>query len=240
MDKQEFVQKIKDQPFSILSDLVYQYIVDAIIEVRFAPGSKINTKRISEELGVSRTPVRTALERLVKENLVKQVGEKGFQVCQVDWKDCMDLYDIRAMIESNAAYIAANYITDTQLEQLKHSILMEKKARDKGDTLAFFEASNRFHDIIVLATENNYLIDMYNSLKIWISRYQHSLIASQKYDVNADLQAVNRHIAIYRAIKSRYSMVAKAEMENYLHYIYRVLFDNGLINNPSIKKSEAL
>ena len=40
MDKQEFIQKMKDQPFSVLSDLVYQYIVDAIVEIRFPPGSK--------------------------------------------------------------------------------------------------------------------------------------------------------------------------------------------------------
>ena len=47
MEKEEFIQTLKDQPFAILSDLVYQYIVDAIVEAKYAPGSKINTKRIS-------------------------------------------------------------------------------------------------------------------------------------------------------------------------------------------------
>ena len=74
MDRQELIQYIKDHPFAVLSDLVYQYIVDAIVDVRFVPGSKINTKQISEELGISRTPVRTALERLVDEKLVEQVN----------------------------------------------------------------------------------------------------------------------------------------------------------------------
>ena len=235
MDKQEFIQKMKDQPFSVLSDLVYQYIVDAIVEIRFPPGSKINTKRLSEELGISRTPIRTALERLVEQKLVEQVGEKGFRVCQIDWKDCMALYDIREMIESNAAYIAANSITEAQLEQLRFSILAAKKARANSDILALFEANNRFHDVIVLSTGNNYLIDMYESLKTWIHRYQHSLIAAQKYDINIDRQtSIDRHVVIYRAIKSRYSMVAKAEMKDYLHHIYRVLFDGGLVTRSPI------
>lgn len=227
MNQQELIQYIKDHPFAVLSDLVYQYIVDAIVDVRFVPGSKINTKQISEELGISRTPVRTALERLVQEKLVEQVGEKGFKVCQVDWQDCMALYDIREMIEGSAAYIAANTITDAQLEQLKKPILMAKRAKEQGDVLALFDADNLFHEMIVRFSGNSYLIDMYSSLKIWIRRYQRSLIAAGKY--HAETHNVDRHAVIYRAIKSRYSQVAKTEMTNHLHHIYRVLFDGGLV-----------
>lgn len=229
MEKQEFVQRLKDQPFSILSDLVYQYILDAIVEVKYVPGSKINTKRIAEELGISRTPVRTALDRLVEEKLVEQVGEKGFKVCPVDWRDCMALYDIRDMIEGNAAYIAANTITDAQLEKLRQSVELMRKAIESGDALAIFEADNQFHEQIVRATGNSYLIDMYHSLKNWIRRYQRSLVATQKYDIKNDRHLVEKHVVIYRAIKNRYSLVAKAEMEDHLHHIYRVLFDGGLI-----------
>ena len=233
MEKEEFLQRLEDQPFSILSDLVYQYILDAIVEVKYMPGAKINTKRISEELGVSRTPVRTALDRLVAEHLVEQVGEKGFRVCQVNWQDCMALYDIREMIEGNAANMAANTITDEQLEQLRRTILLSRKARESGDNLAAFEADNRFHELIVRSTGNSYLIDMYNSLKTWISRYQRSLLATQKYDAVSDTHTVEKHIVIYRALKSRYSLVAKTEMVDHLHHIYRILFDGGLVTHPA-------
>lgn len=118
---------------------------------------------------------------------------------------------------------------------MRFSILAAKKARANSDILALFEANNRFHDVIVLSTGNNYLIDMYESLKTWIHRYQHSLIAAQKYDINIDRQtSIDRHVVIYRAIKSRYSMVAKAEMKDYLHHIYRVLFDGGLVTRSPI------
>ncbi len=234
MEKEEFIQTLKDQPFAILSDLVYQYIVDAIVEAKYAPGSKINTKRISEELGISRTPVRTALERLGKEKLVETVGEKGFKVCQVDWKDCLALYDIREMIEGSAAYIAANTITERQLEQLKQVIIAHRKASADGNVIAAFEADSRFHEIIIQATGNSYLIDMYHSLKIWIRRYRYALIASQKHDVQDDRRILDKHIVIYRALKSRYSLVAKSEMVDHLHQIYRVLFDDELVSRSSL------
>lgn len=227
MDAQDFLRQVKSQPFSVLSDLVYQYITDAIVDVRYAPGSKINTKQIAEELAISRTPVRTALERLVGENLVEQVGEKGFKVCQVDWRDCMALYDIREMIEGNAAYIAANTVTDAQIEQLKQTILMAKQAQAQHNILAISEADNRFHELIVRFSGNSYLINMYNSLKIWIRRYQRALIAIGKYD--AEAHSADRHTVIYRALKSHYSLVAKTEMMNHLHSIYRMLFNGGLV-----------
>ncbi len=237
MEKEEFSRRLKDQPFSVLSDLVYQYILDAIVEARYAPGSKVNTKRISEELGISRTPVRTALERLEKEKLVETVGEKGFQVSQVDWKDCLALYDIREMIEGNAAYIAANTITDQQLEELKQVIVKHRKANEVEDYRMAFEMDNRFHDIVVRATGNAYLMDMFHSLKVWIRRYHYALVAAQKFDMSNDLRVLDKHVVIYRAIKNRYSMVAKTEMVDHLHKIYRILFDDKLVS-CSVPESE--
>lgn len=236
MTVQEFKQHVKEQPFAVLSDLVYEYIVDAIVDIRFVPGTKINTKQISEELGISRTPVRTALERLVAEKLVEQVGEKGFKVCQVNWRDCMELYDIREMVEGSAAYITANTITDAQLERLKQSILAAKKAREDRDALALFDADNQFHELIVCFSRNTYLIDMYKSLKPWIRRYQRALIAAGKYKY--ETHNFDRHVVIYRALKSRYSIVAKEEMVGHVHYIYRVLFDGGLVTRSPLE-SEA-
>lgn len=74
---------------------------------------------------------------------------------------------------------------------------------------------------------------MYSSLKVWIRRYQRSLIAAGKYD--AATHNVDKHAVIYRAIKSRYSLVAKTEMTDHLHHIYRVLFDGGLVTRSPIE-----
>lgn len=230
MEKDEFTQRLKDQPFSVLSDLVYEYIQDAIVEAKFAPGSKINTKRISEDLGISRTPVRTALEQLEKEKLVESVGEKGFKVSLVDWKDCLALYDIREMIEGNAAYIAANTISTQQLDELKQVLIQHRKANEIGDYRRTFEADTRFHEIIVQATRNAYLIDMFNALKVWVRRYHYALVAAQKFDMSNDLRILEKQTVIYRAIKNRYSLVAKTEMIDHLHKIYRILFEDELVS----------
>ena len=233
MNQEEFAQRLKDQPFSVLSDLVFEYIQDAIVEAKYAPGSKINTKRISEELGVSRTPVRTALEQLEKEKLVESVGEKGFKAAAVDWKDCLSLYEIREMVEGNAAYIAANTITDQQLEQLKQVLIRHRKANEAGDYRVTFESDIRFHELIVLSTGNAYLIDMFRALKVWIRRYHYALVSAQKFDMSNDLRILEKQTVIYRAIKNRYSLVAKNEMVDHLHKIYRILFEDELVSYPT-------
>ena len=221
MDKQEFLKQLENQPFSVLGDLVYRYIVDGIENMRFSPGTKLNAKRISEELGISRTPVRTALNRLVEEGLVEPAGEKGFKVSPVDWRDCLSLYDAREMIEGSAAYIAANTITDAQLEQLRRNI---QATRRTEDYLEIFELDNQFHALIVQAAGNQYLIDMHRSLRSWMRRYQHALLEAQGLPAARDLRIAEKHKGIYRASQNRYSLVAKTEMERHLQEIYRMLF----------------
>lgn len=233
MDRQEFMKQIEDQPFSVLSELVYQYLADAIFEVRLVPDSRINTTKIAEDLGISRTPIRTALDRLTEEQLVEQVGAKGFKVRPVDWKDCMDLYDVRQVLEGDAAYIAANTSTTEHYEKLMHSIQLIKKAQAKGDDLAVFEADNLFHETIVEATGNDYIIAQYRSLKPWIRRYQRTLVLTKNHHISSDQQMVSKHQVIYRLIKNRYSLVVKNEMRDHIHHIYRVLFDRGLVGSQN-------
>lgn len=228
MNQQEFMQQIKDQPFSVLGELVYQYIAESIMEVHLEPGAKINTSKIAKELGISRTPIRTALERLAEEGLVEHAGTKGFKVSPVDWSDCMALYDARGVIEGNAAYTSANSSTPEHLEKMMHAIQLMKKAQAKGDNLAVFEADNLFHSVIVESTGNEYLMALYDSIKPWIRHYQRTLVLVNKHQVGDDAQLVSKHIVIYKAIKNRYSMVAKNEMASHINHLYRVIFDRGL------------
>jgi len=237
MSIDSFKAELKRNPFSVLSDLVYKYILEEIIEVHYIPGEKINAKHISEELDISRTPVRAALNRLTAEGLVEQVGEKGFRVCQINWSDCLALYDIRGMIESNAAHIAANRISQKNLNKLKTSIEMMKEAKEKDDTLASFAADNLFHYTIVEATDNDYLISMHEKLRIYLRLYQRFLFATGKYTIGNDNHIIDKHIVIYRAISNSYSQVAKNEMDDHLRYIYRILFDGGVVQSHKRKRN---
>jgi len=238
MDRQEFIKQIEKQPFSVLGELVYQYIAHDIIEVHLAPGSKINTTKIAQELNISRTPIRTALDRLVGDGLVEQVGAKGFKVCPVDWKDCIALYDARKVLEGNAAYIAANTATTEHHEKLRYSIQLIKKNQELGDDLAVFEADNLFHETVVEASGNDYIISLYRSLKPWIRRYQRILVLIKNHQTSTDPHLAAKHLVIYRAIKNRYSMVAKNEMSDHVNHIYRVLFDRGLVGNERLNGRE--
>lgn len=234
MDRQDFFRQLNDQPFSVLSELTYRYIADAIINVQYKPGSKINTKRIAEELCISRTPVRTALDRLTAEGLVEQVGEKGYKVAPIKWKDCLDLYEIRSVLEGTCAYVAANTATAEHFRLMKQNIEKCHKLVEKGnfpeDIPAFNELDMQFHEIVVRASGNSYYLDMSNTLSLWVQRYTNSMVADGSLGGFHPERITERHEVIYRAIRSRYSMVAKTEMENHLHHIYHVLLDAGLLS----------
>ena len=233
MDKQEFFRELSDQPFSVLSELTYRYIADAIIRVEYEPGSKVNTKRIAEELGISRTPVRTALEHLLADGLVEQAGEKGYKVAPVNWRDCLDLYEIRSMLEGSCAYVAANTATAVHFQQMKQNIECCRALVEKGnfpeDIPAFNELDMQFHELVVRAAGNSYYNNMSDVLSLWVRRYTNSMIAGGSLGGFHPERITDKHAVIYRAIRSRYSMVAKTEMEDHLHHIYHVLLDAGLL-----------
>ena len=71
------------QDAALLGQQVYQHILRQIIEVQIEPGERINIAKIASDLGVSRTPIRSAMEQLVRDGLVKQDGERGYQVSPI-------------------------------------------------------------------------------------------------------------------------------------------------------------
>lgn len=239
MDKQTFDKRIKDQPFSVLNELAYQYIVEAIVTVKLVPDSKINTTSIAEELGISRTPIRMALDELMTVGLVDKVGGKGYKVKTVDWNDCMALYDARKVIEGTAAAIATNVINAKELAELGNTIQRSKTAKYDDNPTSFLKQDHDFHALIVTASHNRYFIEMHQQLYIWIQRYQHLLIAYRKFKYQDDVYVEDTHAIIFRALKNRYSSIAQAEMEDHIQHIYRSIFELGWSSYQPPKQLDA-
>ena len=109
---------------------VFKEIEKAILDGIFSPGDNLIEQKLSNELGVSRTPVREALRQLELEGLVETIPNKGAVVIGVTQKDIDDIYTIRMHIEGLAAGWAATNITDEELQELKEigiGILFEKE-----------------------------------------------------------------------------------------------------------------
>ena len=177
---------MKENPFLHLEDIIYQALRMEIIGLRIAPGSKLNESKIAEDLGVSRTPVRNALARLVEEEY--------------------------------AAYLAASLITEKELEELKHWITRYQKAsrgKKTSDVLEHSICDHHFHALIIQASRNRLMQEMYQKIEGRIFYYRNSLYHALKHE---DLQriltgVVRQHIATYHALRLGFAEMAKAAME---------------------------
>lgn len=225
MNVDAFKEKLKEQPFSVLGDMVYQYIVNEIIEVKFSPGMAINTSKIADELGISRTPVRNALNQLADEGLVELKDGRGFRVKDIDWNDCAAVYEARKMIESTAAGIAASRITKAEIEKLRETTHMQKASRNNFSLTDWVKYDMKFHELIVHSSRNKYLIDMFEVLKRWIIRYQYVTIAFNVFDYLSDDTPLIYHSSICHALEARHATVASQQIEEHIMRLYHTVTD---------------
>src|SRR5881275_3501289 len=100
------------------SEEAYTRILDRIVRLEMAPGSVVNEARLREELGIGRTPIREALQRLARENLVRSIPHRGTFVTEVNITDLARITEVRVVLEAHAARLATEKITTTDREEM--------------------------------------------------------------------------------------------------------------------------
>jgi len=145
------------------SDIATELIREAIFEGRLDPGQRLKEEELAQELGISRTPVREALLILQAEGLVSAVPNRGAVVRTYTEADLIDMYELRALLESFAAHQAAKRISDEQLERLTESCERFKALRVEHDLLGLIKENLTFHQTIVEAAGTTKLAHLVRS-----------------------------------------------------------------------------
>ena len=147
-------------------ELAYERIRSAIVEGEFAPGQRLIEQKIAERYDLSRTPVREAIRRLEAEGLVVSERNRGAMVREVDLDEVLDLYELRLRLESYAAELAAQRITEDELDALAAAVASFSEVVDSMDgrpdsamasTRRLNEANSAIHDGIVRAAHHDRL-----------------------------------------------------------------------------------
>lgn len=133
----------------------YALILAAIDEGVYRPGDRLVESELAERLGVSRTPVREALQRLETQSLLSRDG-RSLIVASLDHNQLAELYVVRAELEGLAARLAAKHATVEEVHVLRD--MVEADRRLVGDPRALSRANKRFHRQIHLASHNRFLI----------------------------------------------------------------------------------
>lgn len=169
------IRKAQDRnPFVKISDIVYDILSEAILSSTIAPGSKLNISSIAENLNISHTPVFQAVDRLKNSGLIVESNETSkyhsYRVLDISNESLTNLFTARKAIETTAASICATNVALIDIAQLKKMAaefrtVWSLYANGRGTSADFADRETldrAFHNEIVLATENNYLIDMYH------------------------------------------------------------------------------
>lgn len=155
-----------------LSDRVFDALESEILKGELERGETLSENRISARLGVSRTPVREALQRLEQEGLVKTEPGKGAVVLGISTGDLLDIYEIRIRIEGLAARYAARSITDEQIAEMRGVVELQEFFAAKGDFRSLRDLDSKFHSMIYDFCTSRILTDTLNSLHHKIERFR--------------------------------------------------------------------
>ncbi|HEU0164671.1 MAG TPA: GntR family transcriptional regulator [Thermomicrobiales bacterium] len=159
---------------------VYHILWDRILDRELHPGEKLSDLRLSEELGVSRTPVREALHRLVQDGVVIAEPNRGFFVASYDRADIEEIYALRAALESFALRNAVDTVSPDQfkwalaeLERVEYLLRTAEKDDERTEaTAAFLEVDRGFHNLLLESSHNRRLIAILNGLWAQIAVFQ--------------------------------------------------------------------
>jgi DNA-binding GntR family transcriptional regulator len=156
------------RPVEVVSvaDHVERALRERILAGALGPGERLHQEALSEELGVSRTPLREALGRLAADGLVEVLPNRGARVADVQPQDMRAAYEARLVIEPAAAALAAERADERALEAMRATIEALRGAR--GDVRASFLANRAFHLALVAASANPYLMRLAETL--WAGR----------------------------------------------------------------------
>jgi DNA-binding GntR family transcriptional regulator len=135
-------------------DKAYAAIYEALTAGRFRAGERLAEERLAREIGVSRTPVREALRRLSAEGFVEFMPNQGGKVPSLSFDDVKEIFDLRVILESHGASLAARTITETQLNELGElcGSMEQAVARHRSGYIEEVSSGNRrFHRILIEA-----------------------------------------------------------------------------------------
>lgn len=154
----------------VLPDWVAETLRLAIMQGYFEPGDKVNQVLIAEELNVSRTPVREALQILESEGFIEIRPHRGAFITQVTREDVRNVYQIRTLLETEAIRQAVSLIPDSVLAELAEYLSSAQRKIDVGDIAETYAVDVRFHNTITSFAENHLLQEMLEGLNNRIHR----------------------------------------------------------------------
>lgn len=157
-----------------LDQKVYHVVKGMIEDRTLKPGQKIHQEKLAKELGISRTPLISALKFLEHEKLVEVKPRRGFFVRLFSEEEMIAIFELREVLEGLAARRTANQITDDECKELRSIFKPFQNQENITDIVAYSKADKKFHRMITAISSKEFLKAMLQTFNVISLAYQYA------------------------------------------------------------------
>ena len=188
-----------------LADQVFEHLETDILSGKYQRGDVLPENRLCEILGVSRTPIREALRRLMQDHLIVETG-KGSLVLGITDDDLRDIYIIRESLEAKAAKMATLNASEDEINELKSAVELQEFYLSKQNADQIRLMDNRFHEILYKISGSHVFYNTLLPLHKKVQKYRKVSLQSH----SRASESVAEHHEILNAIINRDADAAEA------------------------------
>lgn len=203
---------MRDHKTISIADQIFEQLQNEILSGKYKKGEILSEAKLSEELGVSRTPVREAVRRLEQDHILDETS-RGLVVVGISTEDMLDMYDIRIQLEGQAAARAAQNITEEQLAELQEVVDLQKFYTEKpGDSPMrsdnIRDMDSKFHELIYEASGSVVYHDTLTNIHKKMLKYRKASVS----DKSRAQHSLEEHAAILDALRAHEPELARSRI----------------------------
>jgi DNA-binding GntR family transcriptional regulator len=187
------------EPARNVGNRLYARLHEEILTGQLRPGQALSETRLAAQHGISRTPVREVIQRLVKDGLLRVVPQTGSYVAPISLAAVRDSQFIREALECHAVARAAELATDTQLRSLHRQLAQQQRRVAIGDQIGFFALDETMHRTILAIAGHASVWDLITSVKAQLDRVRHLSLEDRDWltMIFAQHEAIVGHVATH-------------------------------------------
>lgn len=207
-----------------LAGKAYELIKEAIVQGRFAPGTWLLEEQLTQAMGISRTPIREAFNRLKSEGLIEVIPRRGAHIVELTTEEIDDLFEAREVIETTFFIRSAERISRKQVEKFRETLDRQeadmRQSEDDSDTWhasrqQYLKTDRSLHDALIAAAGNKYWEKLYYNLRDRIEIYGNRI----SFDREWFAVAMADHQRIIKAILAGDFEVGKDAMSQHIRNV---------------------
>ncbi len=202
----DYIRKMKLKKHKTLREQIATSLRESIIRRELAPGQKLTEPELAAKLGISRTPIREAFRQLESEGFLAVIPRRGAVVSTITAKQVEDFYEIKSLLDGYAARVAAEKISNGDIEKLKKINGQLSELAEKSQLEAFFARNNDFHNCFIKLCENEKLLEIRDSM---VQRFKGFRMATLSLPGRL-MESVNQHKSIIKAFEKKDGRLAEA------------------------------